>query len=46
VAQNLTKVGGLGTLTANQLVAIMPEVDTRENKQAATVASIARQSGH
>jgi transposase len=44
----LTSIGGLGTLTANQLIATMPELGTLENKQAASLAGlapVARQSG-
>lgn len=46
--QILTSIGGLGTLTANQLIATMPELGTLENKQAASLAGlapVARQSG-
>lgn len=46
--QILTSIGGLGTLTANQLIATMPELGTLENKQAAALAGlapVARQSG-
>jgi len=44
----LTSIGGLGTLTANQLIATMPELGALENKQAASLAGlapVARQSG-
>jgi transposase len=44
----LVSIGGLGTLTANQLIATMPELGTLENKQAASLAGlapVARQSG-
>lgn len=44
----LSSIGGLGTLTANQLIATMPELGTLENKQAASLAGlapVARQSG-
>ena len=44
----LASIGGLGTLTANQLIATMPELGTLENKQAASLAGlapVARQSG-
>jgi transposase len=44
----ITSIDGLGTLTANQLIATMPELGTLENKQAASLAGlapIARQSG-
>lgn len=44
----LTSIDGLGTLTANQLVATMPELGSLENKQAASLAGLAphaRQSG-
>jgi transposase len=46
--QILTSIAGVGTLTANQLIATMPELGTLENKQAAALAGlapIARQSG-
>jgi transposase len=46
--QILTSIGGLGSLTANQLIATMPELGTLENKQAASLAGlapVARQSG-
>jgi transposase len=46
--QILTSIDGLGTLTANQLIANMPELGTLENKQAASLAGLApitRQSG-
>lgn len=44
----ITSIGGLGTLTANQLIATMPELGTLKNKQAASLAGlapVARQSG-
>lgn len=44
----LISIDGLGTLTANQLIATMPELGTLENKQAASLAGLAphaRQSG-
>lgn len=44
----LTSIDGLGTLTANQLIATMPELGALENKQAASLAGLApvtRQSG-
>jgi transposase len=44
----LTSIAGLGTLTASQLVATMPELGSLENKQAASLAGlapVARQSG-
>ena len=46
--QILTSIAGVGTLTANQLIATMPELGSLENKQAASLAGlapIARQSG-
>ncbi len=46
--QILTSIAGVGTLTANQLIATMPELGSIENKQAASLAGlapIARQSG-
>ena len=43
--QILTSIAGVGTLTANQLIATMPELGSRENKQAAALAGLARQSG-
>jgi transposase len=46
--QIITSIGGLGILTANQLIATMPELGTLENKQAASLAGLAplaRQSG-
>jgi transposase len=46
--QILTSIDGVGTLTANQLVATMPELGALENKQAASLAGlapVARQSG-
>lgn len=47
--QILTSIAGIGTLTANQLIATMPELGSLENKQAASLAGlapVARQSGH
>lgn len=44
----LNSIDGVGTLTANQLIATMPELGTLENKQAASLAGlapVARQSG-
>lgn len=44
----LTSISGFGTLTANQLIATMPELGSLENKQAASLAGlapVARQSG-
>jgi transposase len=44
----ITSIDGLGTLTANQLIATMPELGSLENKQAASLAGlapVARQSG-
>lgn len=44
----LTSIDGVGTLTANQLIATMPELGALENKQAASLAGLApvtRQSG-
>ena len=44
----LSSINGVGTLTANQLIATMPELGTLENKQAASLAGlapVARQSG-
>jgi transposase len=44
----LTSIDGVGILTANQLIATMPELGTLENKQAASLAGlapVARQSG-
>ncbi|WP_374293530.1 IS110 family transposase [Sphingomonas sp.] len=44
----LTSIAGLGTLTANQIIATMPELGSLDNKQAASLAGlapIARQSG-
>lgn len=44
----LTSIAGVGTLTANQLIATMPELGSLDNKQAASLAGlapIARQSG-
>jgi transposase len=46
--QILTSIAAVGTLTANQLIATMPELGSLENKQAAALAGlapIARQSG-
>lgn len=46
--QILASIGGVGTLTANQLIATMPELGSIENKQAASLAGLApvtRQSG-
>jgi transposase len=46
--QIITSIDGLGTLTANQLIATMPELGSLENKQAASLAGlapVARQSG-
>jgi transposase len=46
--QILTSIAGVGTLTANQLIATMPELGSLGNKQAAALAGlapIARQSG-
>lgn len=46
--QILASIAGVGTLTANQLIAIMPELGILENKQAASLAElapVARQSG-
>jgi len=44
----LTSIAGIGTLTANQLIATMPELGNLDNKQAASLAGlapVARQSG-
>ena len=44
----LTSIAGLGTLTANQIIATMPELGSLDNKQAASLAGlapVARQSG-
>lgn len=44
----LTSIAGLGTLTANQIIATMPELGSIDNKQAASLAGlapVARQSG-
>jgi transposase len=44
----LSSIVGLGTLTANQIIATMPELGSLDNKQAASLAGlapIARQSG-
>ena len=46
--QILTSIAGVGTLTANQLIATIPELGILENKQAASLAGlapVARQSG-
>ncbi len=46
--QILTSIAGVGTLTANQLIATMPELGNLDNKQAASLAGlapVARQSG-
>lgn len=46
--QILTSIAGVGTLTANQLIATMPELGSLENKQAAALAGlapVAHQSG-
>jgi len=46
--QILTSIAGVGTLTANQLIATMPELGTLDGKQAAALAGLApaaRQSG-
>lgn len=46
--QILSSIDGIGTLTACQLIATMPELGTLENKQAASLAGlapVARQSG-
>jgi transposase len=46
--QILTSIAGVGTLTANQLIATMPELGSLDNKQAASLAGLApvtRQSG-
>ncbi|PXW69809.1 transposase [Blastomonas natatoria] len=46
--QILTSIAGVGTLTANQLIATMPELGSLENKQAVALAGLApvvRQSG-
>jgi len=46
--QILTSIAGVGTLTANQLIATMPELGTLDGKQAASLAGlapVARQSG-
>lgn len=46
--QILTSINSLGTLTANQLIATMPELGSLDNKQAASLAGlapVARQSG-
>jgi transposase len=44
----LASIAGLGTLTANQIIATMPELGSVDNKQAASLAGlapVARQSG-
>lgn len=44
----LTSIAGLGTLTANQIIATIPELGSLDNKQAASLAGlapVARQSG-
>lgn len=44
----IASINGLGSITANQLVATMPELGSLENKQAASLAGlapVARQSG-
>ena len=44
----LSSIAGVGTLTANQLIATMPELGSLDNKQAASLAGlapVARQSG-
>ena len=44
----LSSIAGLGTLTANQIIATMPELGSLDNKQAASLAGLApvtRQSG-
>ena len=44
----LSSIAGLGTLTANQIIATMPELGSLDNKQAASLAGlapVARQSG-
>ncbi|WP_292692307.1 MULTISPECIES: transposase [unclassified Novosphingobium] len=38
--QILTSIAGVGTLTANQLIATMPELGSLENKQAASLAGL------
>lgn len=46
--QILASISGLGAITANQLIATMPELGSLDNKQAASLAGlapIARQSG-
>lgn len=46
--QILTSIAGVGTMTANQLIATMPELGSLENKQAAALVGLApsaRQSG-
>jgi transposase len=39
--QIITSIRGLGTLTANQIVATMPELGSLDNKQAASLAGLA-----
>jgi hypothetical protein len=39
--QILTSIAGVGTLTANQFIAAMPELGSLENKQAAALAGLA-----
>jgi transposase len=44
----LSSIAGLGTITANQIIATMPELGSLDNKQAASLAGlapVARQSG-
>jgi transposase len=36
----LTSIAGLGTLTANQIIATMPELGSLDNKQAASLAGL------
>ncbi len=38
--QILTSIAGVGTLTANQLVATMPELGNLDNKQVASLAGL------
>ncbi len=38
---NLFRIAGLGTLTANQIIAVMPELGLLDNKQAASLAGLA-----
>lgn len=35
------RIAGLGTLTANQIIAVMPELGLLDNKQAASLAGLA-----